>query len=167
MKRFLLTIFLMTASLCSFSQEFNIPDYKIQSPKDCDQYNNDVLKAIDWIMNTPPNKETEKQLKTRQFLIQWMTETKAVSIYINSDILTFIDKNEDLLIIFMCGSSKYGLENNVRSNRVEMTAAGIEFCIDYYNKYKNILKKDKNLEKYIKMKDEGTLRTYLAKAIKE
>ncbi|MFA5540274.1 MAG: hypothetical protein WC984_01215 [Bacteroidales bacterium] len=47
-----------------------------------------------------------------------------------------------------------------------MTAAGIEFYIDYYNKYKNLLKKDKNLEKYIKMKNNGTLRGYLEKVIK-
>lgn len=48
-----------------------------------------------------------------------------------------------------------------------MTAACIELCIDYYNKYIDLLKKDKNLEKYIKMKNGGTLRTYLKKAIKE
>ncbi|MDD3725027.1 MAG: hypothetical protein PHV83_05835, partial [Bacteroidales bacterium] len=87
MKRFLLVIFLMTASICSFSQEFNLPDYQIQSPKDCDKYNNDVLKAIDWLMSTPPNKELKKQQKTKEFLIQWMTETKAVSIYLDTDIV--------------------------------------------------------------------------------
>src|SRR5690554_5637126 len=147
MKRFLLVIFLMTASICSFSQEFNLPDYQIQSPKDCDKYNNDVLNAIDWLISTPPNKELKKQQKTKEFLIQWMTETKAVSIYLDTDIVNFFEKNE-------------------KSDKLEMSIAGIELCIDYYNKNINLLKKDKNLEKYIKMKNNGTLRGYLEKVIK-
>ncbi|MFA5540271.1 MAG: hypothetical protein WC984_01200 [Bacteroidales bacterium] len=166
MKKLLLTIFLMTASICSFSQEFNLPDYQIQSPKDCDKYNNDVLNAIDWLISTPPNKELKKQQKTKEFLIQWMTETKAVSIYLDTDIVNFFEKNEDLLIIFMCGSTKYALKNNVKSDKLEMSIAGIELCIDYYNKNINLLKKDKNLEKYIKMKNNGTLRGHLEKVIK-
>ena len=166
MKKFLLAFLLVTSSLFCFSQNFKVPIYQIQSPKDCDKYNKDVLKAIDWLMNTPPSTQLEKQQKTKQFLIQWMTDTKAVSININSDIVNFFDKNADLLIIYMCGCTKYALENNVKDNQVEMSVSGIELCVDYYNKNIDLLEKDTNLEKYIQMKDNGTLKDYIKKNTK-
>lgn len=163
MKKLLLAILLMFSSLSCFSQNFEVPVYQIQSPEDCDKYNNDVLKGIDWLVNTPPNKEQRKQLETMQFLLKWMTDTKAVSLTINSNIVNFIDKNKDFLMIYMCGCTKYALGNNIKDNQVEMSYAGIELCIDYYNRYSRLLEKDKNLEKYIKMKYNGTLRDYIRK----
>lgn len=166
MKKILLILVLMTTSLFCFSQDFKVPNYQIKSPEDCDKYNKDVLKAIDWLMNTPPNTQEDKQQKTKQFLILWMTETKDVSITINSDIINFFEPNKDLLIIYMCGCAKYALEKNQKNNQVEMSVAGIELCIEYYNKNIKLLEKDKNLEKYIEMKKNGTLKDYIKKNTK-
>ncbi len=166
MKKILFVFFLMTASLSCFSQNFEVPNYQIQSPEDCDKYNKDVLRAIDWLMNTPPNTEIEKQQETMQFLIQWITDTKAVSINLNTDVVKFSDKDEFFIILYLCGCAKYALENNVKNNQVEMSIAGIELSIEYYNKYSNLLVKDENLEKYMQMKNNGTLIDYIKKNTK-
>lgn len=43
---------------------------------------------------------------------------------------------------------------------------GIEAAIDFYNANKNALEKDKNIEKYIKIKERGELEEYVTKVVK-
>jgi len=40
---------------------------------------------------------------------------------------------------------------------------GVEAVIEFYIKNKDYLKRDKNVEKYIKLKDEGKLEDYISK----
>jgi len=69
----------------------------------------------------------------------------------------------DLLMIFMGGWAKYSLESKDFKNKNSGSMAGIESVIEFYTKNKDFMPKDKNIEKYIKMKDKGTLKEYIEK----
>ena len=69
----------------------------------------------------------------------------------------------DLLMIFLGGWAKYSLESKEFDNNIAGSLAGIESVIVFYVQNKDLLPKDKHIEKYIKMKNKGTLKDYIKK----
>jgi hypothetical protein len=92
-----------------------------------------------------------------------LTGSPNVSIDIKPEIVTFVGDTPELLLIFMGGWAKYSLESKDFKNKIGGSTAGIEAVIEFYTKNKDLLSKDKNIEKYIKMKDKGTLKDYIEK----
>jgi hypothetical protein len=64
----------------------------------------------------------------------------------------------------MWGWTKYAIETKDKSE-VASNIKGIEAAIDFYNRNKDLLQKDKAIEKYIKMKDSGKLEGYITKKL--
>jgi len=48
---------------------------------------------------------------------------------------------------------------------VEGCYAGVETALNYYEQYKKMLPKDKGAEQLLKMKNKGTLKAYIEKAM--
>ncbi|MCE2996344.1 MAG: hypothetical protein ACK5PC_14530 [Cyclobacteriaceae bacterium] len=162
-KTFLAALALCLISTVAFSQEFEVPaNFQPKNDSDYTQYESDVLKCIQWLMQTPPDAETEKQKDANAFLLKWMTGTSTVHIEVKQEIVTFMDTPE-LLMIFMGGWTKYTLETKDADNKVNCSLAGVEAVIEYYTKNKAVLSKSKGVEKYIKMKEKGTLKEYIQK----
>ncbi len=158
---FLVLAFLITVK--SFSQEFTVPkNYVIETKEDYKALEKDVLAAIDWIYTTPVNEQTKKRIEVNTFLMKWFTGSPYVHLEINTNVVNFLE-NGDLLIMFMAGWTKYSIESGNYDDKTGGTMAGIEMAIDFYEKNKNYLKKDKNIEKYIKMRENGTLKNYIEK----
>jgi hypothetical protein len=67
------------------------------------------------------------------------------------------------LIIFIGGWTKYALETKDFDNSVAGNMAGIESVIEFYSANKKFLPKDKNIEKYIKLKSKGELKNHIEK----
>ena len=166
MKKIFLTALFVALSLYAFSQEFELPNYKIENAEDCDKYNDVFLNATNWLMHNSPKDEEYKRLKIYQFLFDWMDKTEAVTIILDDKIVNFGKPNIEVYMIFLCGYSKYALDNNDNINKVAKNIAGVELAIDYYKKYKNVLEKDKNIENYIKMQNDGTLKEFIRKNTK-
>jgi len=156
----------MVISLCAFSQEFELPNYKIETEEDCNKYNDVFLNATNWLMHNSPKDEEYKRLKIYQFLFEWMEKTKVVMISLDDKIVTFAKPNIEVYMIFLCGYSKYALDNNDNINKVAKNIAGVELAIEYYKKYKKVLEKDDNMEKYVKMQNDGTLKDFVRKNTK-
>ena len=95
--------------------------------------------------------------------MEWITGSPTVSIEIKEEIVSFLGINPDLLMIFMGGWTKYSLETKDFNNKIKGNQMGIEAVIDFYLKNKENLKKDKNVEKYIKLREEGKLNEYISK----
>jgi hypothetical protein len=146
------------------AQDYQIPkNYTLNKTEDYAKYEPDVIKSFNWLMETPVNTQTDKRKEACAFLIKWISGSTVVTVDLKENIVNFTKSNPELLIIFMGGWSKYALETKDFSNKVNGNMAGIESVITYYTKNKGNLKKDKNIEKYIKMKEKGTLQDYVKK----
>ncbi|TAL81807.1 MAG: hypothetical protein EPN88_00260 [Bacteroidetes bacterium] len=159
--------FILAASMIGLSaQDFDVPkDFTANKPEDYAKYEKDIMLCINWIMATPVNDQTAKRKESYAFFMKWLTGTPNVSVDVKSEIVTFMEPNGDLLLIFMAGWTKYALETKDYKNKLNGNLKGIESVIDFYQKNKDNLKKDKNVEKYMKMKEKGTLEDYLKKNI--
>lgn len=146
------------------AQEFEVPqNYVLKQKEDFSIYESEVLKGIDWLIQTPIKIQPEKRKEINTFVIAWLTGSPYVSIDIKPEIVSFMKPNADLLMIFMCGWTKYSLETKDYNNKIKGSQKGVEAVIEFYLKNKENLKKDKNVEKYIKLKEEGKLEEYISK----
>lgn len=163
MKTLAITLILSFVTLGLFSQEFEVPkNYKLKKAADFDKYEKDFIKTVDWLMETPINKFGTKRKQAGAFVLAWVSGSPKVSIEIRQEIVTFMD-SPDLLIIFMGAWAKNSLETGVFDDKYQGSLAGINAVIDFYTKNLEFMKKDKNIEKYIKMKNKGTLEAYIKK----
>jgi hypothetical protein len=158
-------ILILSASMAGLSaQDFNVPkDFVANKAEDYAKYESDIILCINWIMATPVNEQAEKRKSAYAFFIKWLTGTPNVSVGVKSEIVNFMQPNSDLLLIFMAGWTKYALETKDYKNQLIGNEKGIESVIEFYQKNKSNLQKDKNVEKYIKMKEKGTLEDYIKK----
>ena len=164
MKTIISILILMTISLGLFAQDFSIPkDYKLDKAEDYASYEQDVIKCFDWLMQTPIHGQTAKRKDANTFLLKWLSGSPNVHIEIKQEIVTFMGTSPDLLMVFMGGWAKYSLESKDFDNKIKGSKAGIEAVIDFYNANREFMTKDKNVEKYVKMKNKGTLDGYIEK----
>jgi hypothetical protein len=164
MKRLLGILTFSILALNLMAQEFTVPkNYAFSKNEDYTTYEGDVLKGIDWLLNTPINTQAEKRKEVNTFLLAWLTGSPSVSVDIKPEIVNFMKPNSDLLIVFMCGWTRYSIETKDSSNKIKGNQKGIEAVIEFYIKNKEYLKKDKHVEQYIKMKEEGKLEEYISK----
>jgi hypothetical protein len=166
MKKVLIIFIFSVLSSGLFAQDFEVPKNCVMSTsEDFAKYEPDVLKAINWLLNTPLAEQSAKQKEVNGFVIQWLTGTTVVSVEVKTEIVNFIDSNPQYLMIFMCGWTKYALESKDFKNKVTGNIKGIEAVIDFYTKNREAVKKEKNIEKYIKMKENGKLEEFIAKQV--
>lgn len=164
MKKLAFALMLATISLTLFSQNFEVPQNpKLDKPDDFARYEQDVIKCFDWLMDTPIDEQKAKRMDASSFLLKWLSGSPDVHIMIKEEIVTFLGSTPDLLMVFMGGWAKYSLESKDFDNRVAGNLAGIEAVIAFYQKNRDSLPKDKNVEKYIKMKEKGKLKEYIEK----
>lgn len=163
MKKATITFLLSIFSIVLFAQDFEVPkNYTLSQAEDYAQYEEDILKCIDWLVQTPHNEQASKRESTNSFLLAWLTGSPNVTIVLKAEIVTFIDETTpELLMIFLGGWTKYTLESDGSKDEVSGNLAGIEAVIEYYKKNKDFLPKNKNVEKYIKMKNKGKLKDFV------
>lgn len=164
MKTITFAAFFLLLSMGLHSQDFNVPEnYKLEKAEDYATYEQDALNCIDWLMNTPINEQKAKREKATEFLLKWLIGSPDVQIELNADIITFVESSPDLVIIFLGGWAKYSMQTKDFENKIAGSMAGIEAVIAFYTSNSEFLPKDKNIEKYIKMKESGKLKDYIEK----
>lgn len=162
MRAIILTLIFTSISLGLFSQDFEVPkDYKLDKAEDYAAYEADVINCFDWLMETPLNEQKAKRKEANAFLFVWLSGSPNVQIELKQDVVTFAGTSPDLMLIFMGGWAKYSLESQDFTDKVAANLAGIESVIEFYKANRKVMSKDKNVEKYIKMKDKGTLDEYI------
>jgi len=127
---------------------------------DYELYEDDVIKAVNWLIETPLGEESEARKEINAFLIQWITGTPKVTIEISQDIVTYLDCGE-CLTIFMGGWAKYALESKDYDNKIKGNLAGTESVIAFYTKNKKALGKNKEIEKFVKLQKSNKLEAYI------
>lgn len=144
------------------AQKFIVPEIPGNIEKsEYANYTQDAMNCIDWLKTHSPNDAQRRDVSA--FALWWLTGTPDVHMVINSNVMTFEDAN--LLLLFLGGWAQYTIENK-DDDQAEGCFAGMNTVLDYYVKYKKSLPKDKGAEQFLKMRDKGTLKAYLTKAMK-
>ena len=163
MKKIISICVVMQMASLTFAQEIEVPQhYVMKTGEDYARYEEDMLRCFNWLMSAPVDEQLEKRMDAGAFISKWVSGAPSVSIEIREEIVTFADVNVDLPLIFMGGWAKYELESKDTS-RVNCNLKGIDHVIEFYTRNKAKLQKDKSVEKYIKMKENGTIKAFVQK----
>src|SRR5579863_3179643 len=120
-----------------------------------------VINTINYLETTPIDKQGEAWRAQASVLMAWLTNSPEVTVDIDSKTVTFAKKNPELLMIFMGGWTRYVLQNGYSRDKIHANVAGIKSSIKVY-KLGNGLKKDKEMDKLVKLDDSGGLEAWVA-----
>ncbi|HXB08151.1 MAG TPA: hypothetical protein VNW04_13570 [Puia sp.] len=120
-----------------------------------------VINTVNYLETTPIDKEGDAWRVQAALLTAWLTNSPQVTIRVDAKIIKFADKNPPLIIVFMGGWTRYMLQNGYSKDEVKGNAAGIKSAIKVY-KMGNGFKKDKEMEKLVKLDESGGLEDWVA-----
>jgi len=125
-----------------------------------------VIKTVNFLETTPIDKQGDAWRKQASLLVAWLTNSPEVTIEMNEKTVTFGKKNPELLMIFMGGWTRYTLDNGYSKDKIQGNLSGIRSVIKVY-KLGNGLKKDKEIDKLIKLDDSGGLEAWVAEQLSQ
>ena len=164
---FICIVFCFTMVLYCAAQEFAVPqNYTLEKPEDYVKYEADVLKCIDYLESIPLDDESAKTRDANAFLLKWITGSPEVAIELNTYIVELCDKNKEFIMLFMGGWTRYALQNPDSVNSLKGNIAGLESIIKVYEQGQGV-RRDKKVEKIIKLQEEGELEDWVKDQIKK
>jgi hypothetical protein len=125
-----------------------------------------VIKTVDFLETTPIDKQGDAWRIQAALLMAWLTNSPEVTIEMDAKTVTFAKKNPELMMIFMGGWTRYVLQNGYSKDKVQANLAGIKSAIKVY-KLGNGLKKDKEMERLIKLDESGGLEAWVSGQLSE
>jgi hypothetical protein len=160
MTKFKTLLFFLLVSISFTAQELDIPNtISLTTADDFKKTEHLVLKATDWLANTPVGEHPDKRIAMNGFLMKWMSGSPSVSIALVEGIVPL--DCADCLMAFMSGWTKYSLEHNYSDDKLACAVAGAEQAIRFYEKNKAALGKNADMEKLIKQQKKGKLQSYI------
>jgi len=123
-----------------------------------------VINTVNYLESTPIDKEGDAWRIQAAMLMAWLTGSPQVTIEVDAKTMTFSRKNPELMIVFMGGWTRYVLQNTYSKDKVQGNIAGIKSAIKVY-KMGSGLKKDKEMEKLIKLEEDGGLESWVAEKL--
>jgi hypothetical protein len=166
----LLTVFSLVLLMPAFAQDEEEDDgllYEVPKAKeDFDSSEHRVIATINWLEKTPLNKHTKKRQEQNSLLVQWITNSPTVTVEVNSDIAPLSKKNPELLMFFMGGWTRYCLEHDHSTDKLQCNIAGLESAIRIYKKGIN-MNPDKQMDKLVALQEKGELEKWVKKQLKE
>jgi hypothetical protein len=164
MKKILTLIMVIAAfSLTATAQKYDVPEnYVLKDKADYAPYETQFINTTDWLQATPWTEEADKRAVANKFLMEWMTGSPSVSIPIGHTVIELTQKNDDLLLTFMCFYAKYTLQHKDNFDKNKASFEAIKAVLDKYTLEK-AHKKDSKIEKLIKINLEGNLESWVTK----
>ena len=160
MKSIKLLMLLLFASTSLIAQELEIPkEVKFETAEDYKEAEEMVLKATDWLLNTPLSEDPDKRKEVNAYVMMWMSGSPTVTIELVAGIVPL--ECADCLMSFMSGWTKYSLENNYSKDKIAGAVAGADNAIAFYQKNKSTIGKNADMEKLIKQQKKGSLEKYI------
>ena len=123
-----------------------------------------VINTVNYLETSSIDKEGDVWRAQASLLIQWISGSPQVKIEMREKILTFIKKNPELMAVYLGGWTKFVLQNNYSSDQLQGNLAGLRSAIKVY-KAGNGLKKDKEMDKYVKMEETGGLEVWVSEQL--
>src|SRR6478735_4426915 len=160
---FIITVLLVFAQTM-FAQEFEVPkNISLKTNEDFAKYEKDVIACCKWLQATPLNQEVSKRKEAYAFLLSWGSGAPNVTIEISPKVVKFSEDNTDLLMMFISGWARFALENPAdNKDKHKGNLAGIKSVTAFYKaNLKNGMKKNKEVEKLVKLEAEGKLEAWV------
>ena len=157
MKKLFVIALCLLFSQVAWAQKFSVPNIPEKIEKsEYVNYEKDFLRCMDWLESHSPSATQRKDVNS--FVLWWLSDTPDVHIEVSTDVANF--QNGDLLLLYIGGWAKHSI-NNPDASDVDGSMAGFETVINYYQKYKDSIGKNKGVEDIIKMKNKGALRQHI------
>jgi hypothetical protein len=149
----------------AFAQDYKVPDYKFEKDADYAQYNDEILKCINYLETTSPTQNVENRKAAVKFFIVWLTGTPDVGVELLPEVIKFDAENPDLITAFMTGWTKYALENPTDAeNPVKLNTAALKSVI---NANKKAAVKDPEVDKLAKLDEQHKLEDWVSGQLKK
>jgi hypothetical protein len=164
----LLSIAILLAANTAFAQEppangtangKEEVDLTMETPEDYERLAPLAMKIFDWLYQSPVGQEAEKRQQFNAFLLQWVSGTPTVSIMISEEIVPYM-KDVECLMIFMGAYSKHALQAE-KQDATDATYYATQQVLDFYDRNKKALGRNKEIEKLAKLEKENDLKKYI------
>lgn len=149
-------IFMMTLSLRAQNYS-ELKDINLKDSVHCLTAQNKVLECCNYLL-TNPCTENIKCLNAGNFIVEWMGATPNYTFSLEENFYKVIKSDLNLTTRYYAALAKTAIENNYKTNSLELQLKTITTCIEYCEKplYKvNITKK---IQKYIEAKNDNKLK---------
>lgn len=153
-------------SSISEAQELVIPKgYKLEEASDYAKYHDKIVEITRWLEVTPTSVSASKRAEAQAFLMKWVTGSPNVTITIRMNYMDLFNKNPELMTVFFGGWSSYVIEHPDDSEEPAAAYAAIESLLKAYQL--DGVKKDKKVEKVLKMHKAGSLKDWITENMDE
>lgn len=150
-----------------FSQElaFNdIQKIEFQEKGDYDNFENQILKYIDWLETKPL--DHKNRMGVNVLIFKWVEGSSNVTVALYPYVMSCVKKNPDFMTLYLAGWTKYSLNHPDNDDELAPSLAAVNTFLDYYEKGEAFgVKKDKRVEKLLKKRENGKLEKYIARQI--
>ena len=150
-KMVFLSICLFVVSFAT-AQDFNkIANTQFKVVEDYDKAESDVLKAADFLFNTPAKPLTDNRAIAVRFVLNWMEGTAKYTFSLSSEMVKVTKEDPDLIGLYFAGLTKIALDNpDQKFTDDEMHEKTTQLLAVYCSKKENKLKPTKALKKIIR-----------------
>lgn len=171
MKKIITLLSLLTCTLAFNSSvlaqtKFNVPEnYELNVKEDYVRYEADIIAAAKWLEEIDLDKDEAKRKEVSAFVMKWIIGSPSVSVELNEKIMKLYGKNASILINYMAAYSAYWLQNKSSATKPAAIKAGLTSMMKVYKKDIEI-KKNKDMDKLIKLTEENKLDDYIVENYK-
>jgi hypothetical protein len=165
MKLLLSATFALLLGITAFAQDRpQFPELKVK--EDYAKAEPMFQQSTAWITETDLDKQQDQRLLSNAFIMQWISGSPTVSVQMGDHLIKALDKNPQLLMIYMANYATFCISNKVSDDKAAAAKAGLQAAIKVYQKGLAIVK-NKALEKVIAANDDNKLDDYIDKNFKK
>lgn len=181
MKKLLIAAMLMFTGYGAVAQDALIPmDYADANTQELYQYEQNVINCTEWLVNTPLGERDMDRQVIGQFVLIWMQASPSVVFNFDTKLMEFIENSsyQDEQATVYVGSYMTALlkekeaagtlnkstllpKGVSKADKITGAIGAIEGSLEFYDKNYATLGRNRDLEKFRKMKKEGKLREYV------
>ena len=153
--KFLLPLLLALGTTLVQAQDFTIPtvDYSDEASYRAQEQN--VVDAVDYLINNPVNRKPAKRQAVNSYLLEWVTGTPTMTISLSQEVAPFMECG-DCLLLYMGAYAKETIVN-AGGSVADHNVAAVNTVLDFYEKERAALGKNKEAEKFLKLRKKGKL----------
>jgi len=159
LKRIFIYLSTLLTTLCSYTYaqtDTVLPkSVAIDERLNYDQYTSYVVPSINWLQNTPLNKERAERKRLDNFIMCWLQKNKDVTVTIPEFLIKFQSVNNEFYFLYNGSWIKYALESgqNIRDSALIKAVRGM---LDYYTRDMGVKKND-YMDQLVQLDKEGKL----------
>lgn len=145
---------------------FEVPQNPVLNAKeDYAKYEADIINAAKWLEETDLDKEMDKRQKVDDFLTKWIAGSPTVTVSLDELVAKIIDRNPQLLYIYIASYSRSVLLNKESPNSLLAVKDGLLSVLKVYKKGIGVVR-NRQLERLAKMDQDSQLEDYILDAKK-